>query len=135
MKRDKADIEALLKMEKSLKDEHDSQSVRLNELDRELEGKDNARLKKHKELRERGEHMDQFISTFDNKSKEMEIKIKEIQHKILNGLEQMTRTITDVNFEDIDNIDSNIDSSQQTNVEGLNKKCEIIKTQIDRVRN
>lgn len=118
-------------MEKSLKDEFENQKVRLVELERELEGKDNARLKKHKELRERGEHMDQFISSFENKSKEMNEKIKEIQQKILHGLEHMTSTITDVNFEEIDNVD--LESGQQTNVETLNKKCEAVTSQIERV--
>lgn len=135
MKQDKGDIEALLKVEKSLKEDYENQNTRLNELDRELEGKDNARLKKHKELRERGEHMDQFISTFENKSKEMEMKIRDIQQKIINGLEHMTCTITDVNFEDIDNFDSHIDSNQQTNIDSLNRRCEIITTQIERVIN
>lgn len=132
MKQDKADIEALSKVEKSLKDEYENQKIRLNELEHELEGKDNARLKKHKELRERGEHMDQFISSFDNKSKEMEQKIKEIQKKILHGLEHMTCAITDLNFEEIDNVE--VEAGQQTSVEGLNKKCDAITAQIERVK-
>lgn len=135
MKQDKADIEALLKVEKSLKEEYENEKIRLNELEHELEGKDNARLKKHKELRERGDHMDQFISSFENKSKEMELKINELQRKILHGLEHMTCTITDLNFEDIDNLvtDSASGVHQQTNIESLNKKCDVLKSQIDRV--
>lgn len=88
-------------------------------------------MKKHKELRERGEHMDQFISTFETKSKELQEKINDMQNKIINALEHITCTITDLNFEDIDNIE--LDSSQQTSIESLNKKCDIVTAQIERV--
>lgn len=100
-------------------------------MEKELEGKDSVRLKKHRELRERGEHMNVFIASFDEKFNEVLSKINETQEKITLSLEYLTESVTDLNFDELDNIQ--LDSAQQSTVEGLNKKCDLLLTQIERV--
>lgn len=131
VKQDKADIEALSKLQTSLEEDYENKKLHLTELEKELEGKDSVRLKKHRELRERGEHMNVFIASFAEKSDEIISKIKETQEKIKLALEYMSETLTDLNFDELDNIQ--LDSAQQTTLEELNKKCDLLLKQTERV--
>ncbi|KAK9694094.1 hypothetical protein QE152_g33754 [Popillia japonica] len=117
VKQDKADIEVLQKMKLKLEEETKFKTERLAELEREMDGKDNARLKKHKELRERGEHMDAFIASFDEKSATIK--------------EHMADGLAELDLEEFGKIQ--IDSGDQS-LEAWNKRLSAISAQRDKLK-
>lgn len=131
VKTDKADIDTLVKVKKSLEEDLEAKRTRLAELESELDVKDNARLKKHKELRERGEHMRSFIASFDEKYNGAKEKIEENQEKILIALEYLSENITDLDLNDLDNVQYELD--QQGSLEGWNNKYSLLFSQVTRV--
>ncbi|GJQ74954.1 hypothetical protein Trydic_g9580 [Trypoxylus dichotomus] len=131
VKQDKADIEVLQKMKVKLEEEAKFKSEKLAELERELDGKDNARLKKHKELRERGEHMDAFIASFDEKSTTVKNKIDSARSQIVFALEHMADGLAELDLEEFGKIQ--IDSGDQT-LEAWNQRCAAIAAQRDKLK-
>lgn len=117
-------------MKLKLEEETKFKTERLAELEREMDGKDNARLKKHKELRERGEHMDAFIASFDEKSATIKGKIDTTQKQILFALEHMADGLAELDLEEFGKIQ--IDSGDQS-LEAWNKRLSAISAQRDKV--
>lgn len=103
---------------------------RLSELETELNEKNAARLKKHKELRDRDEHMKKFIEVFGEKSPVIREKIDTTQQQILIVLDLLTSSVVDINFEELDNIQSNLN---QSSLEGLSNQYSLFSSRLARV--
>ncbi|XP_065158402.1 intraflagellar transport protein 74 homolog [Atheta coriaria] len=130
VKQDKADIESLLKVKTSVEEELSNNETRLGELEHELDGKDNARLKKHKELRERGEHMEKFISEYEIKSVDLKTKIQSLNQEIGIALEHMSENLAEVNLKELD---VKFNTSEHNTLEGWSNKYKLLTTQITRI--
>ncbi|XP_017785827.1 PREDICTED: intraflagellar transport protein 74 homolog [Nicrophorus vespilloides] len=130
VKQDKSDIESLMKVKDSVEEELGNNESRLADLEHELDGKDNARLKKHKELRERGEHMEKFIAEYGDKSEEIKTKIKDVNVEISSALEYLSENLTEINLKELD---VKFDSGEQNTVEGWNNKFKLLTGQINRI--
>lgn len=117
-------------MKTKLEEELTFKRERLVELEREMDGKDNARLKKHKELRERGEHMDAFIVSFDEKSSTVKGKLESVRNQILFALKHIADGLAELDLEEFGKIP--VDSGEQT-LDAWKKRCETITAQREKV--
>lgn len=104
---------------------------KLIELQDELNEKNTVRLKKHKELRDRDEHMSKFITSFGEKSFSIREKIYDVQEKILRALDHITNSVAYLNFEELDNVQSNLN---QTSLEGLSTQFSFLTSRLQRVQ-
>lgn len=118
-------------MKVKLQEESTFKRERLIELEREMDGKDNARLKKHKELRERGEHMDAFIASFDEKFSTVKTKMESVRSQILFALEHIADGLAELDLEEFGKVQMNSDDET---LEGWNKRCAAIAAQRDKVK-
>lgn len=129
VKTDKMDIETLTKVKKSLEEDLEAKRTRLYELEHELDGKDNARLRKHRELRERGEHMTAFMGSFEEKYAEAKRKLEENKEKVIGALECLSES----DFDDFNAMQ--MDVKQENSLEGWNNKYVLLASQVTRVCN
>ncbi|XP_022904400.2 intraflagellar transport protein 74 homolog [Onthophagus taurus] len=127
VKQDKADIETLQKLLETLEQEIVQMEEKIAEINKELENKDSARLKKHKELREREAHMDAFIETYDEKVSTAKEKLTQANDTVIYLLDQMVENLAEFNIEEFGM--TQIDSNDQS-LEGWNKRCGAFQEQI-----
>ncbi|KAF5275354.1 hypothetical protein FQR65_LT04182 [Abscondita terminalis] len=112
----KADTESLLNMLKLLEQDYQSKEERLEILKFQLSENNAKHLKKHKELRQREILINSFNSTFPQKSESLTARIKAAKNDILLILQASAKSIADLNFEELDNIQLNLNQSSEADM-------------------
>ncbi|KAK4871718.1 hypothetical protein RN001_015842 [Aquatica leii] len=112
----KADTESLLNMLKLLEQDYQSKEERLEILKFQLSENNAKHLKKHKELRQREILINSFNSTFPEKSASLIVRIETAKNEILLLLKASAKSIADLNFEELDNIQLNLNQSSEADI-------------------
>ncbi|KAF5278626.1 hypothetical protein FQA39_LY00668 [Lamprigera yunnana] len=112
----KADTESLLNMLKLLEQDYQSKEERLEILKFQLSENNAKHLKKHKELRQREILINSFNGTFLEKAALLKSRIETSQAEILWILKASSKSLADLNFEELDNVQQNLNQSSEADI-------------------
>lgn len=110
MKDDKADAEALQKMKISLEEHLREKIEHLNGLEQELDSKNSVRLKKYRDVHVRHAQVNNYIDMFDQMASNVRMNIEEKQKIIARCLDFLLEKAVEENFEEVDNLQSELSS-------------------------
>ncbi|KAB0792425.1 hypothetical protein PPYR_14384 [Photinus pyralis] len=127
----KADTESLTNMMKLLEQDYQNKEERLEMLKFQLSESNAKHLKKHKELRQRELLINSFNSTFLEKSKSLKERIQTAKREILLLLNASSKSISDLNFEELDNIQLNLNQSSEADI---NQRIQLFALRLTRLQ-
>lgn len=114
MKDDKTDAEALQKMKTTLEEQLREKTEHLNGLEQELDSKNSVRLKKYRDVHIRHAQVNNYIDMFDQVASNVRGNIDEKQKVIARCLDFLLEKAVEENFEEVDNLQSELASGSLT---------------------